>query len=457
MKRGHALWVIFGLTVFFAAGGVAAAGDESNDDLVPMIVNLLGDKDREMRALGLQQVREAAKGPAATKRFVALLPKLPPDGQAALLDALASRGDLLARPAALEMLKSRTKEVRAAAVRALGALGNTADVPLLVDKLDSDGPERTAARASLVQLTGPDVGAAIVRKMKQSPPELRIKLLGVLGARRSSDAIPAILQSAQDDEAEVRVAAMGVLGRIGRPEDVPGMLKGLLKASPGGERDSAGIDIMLVCNRVPDADKRADPLLAAWRELGPEDRLSVLPTLGRVGGPAVLKVVTEAIADNEPQRHAAGVAAICLWPNASVAKQLIALARSEPDAGRRLLAERALIRVAALPDGRPDAQRLDLLKKAMSMATEDEDRNYVLKRAKAIRTIETLRFIAPYLNQPEFAQEACATVVELAHHRELREPNKAEFHQALDLVIRTSKDPSIVRRAQLYKQGRTLQ
>ena len=31
-----------------------------------------------MRALGLQQVRTEAKGPAATKRFAALLPKLPP-------------------------------------------------------------------------------------------------------------------------------------------------------------------------------------------------------------------------------------------------------------------------------------------------------------------------------------------------------------------------------------------
>ena len=54
-------------------GGWLRRPDEPNDELVQMIVNLLNDKDRDMRAMGFQQVREAAKGPAATKRFAALL------------------------------------------------------------------------------------------------------------------------------------------------------------------------------------------------------------------------------------------------------------------------------------------------------------------------------------------------------------------------------------------------
>jgi hypothetical protein len=46
-------------------------------------------------------------------------------------------------------------------------------------------------------------------------------------------------------------------------------------------------------------------------------------------------------------------------------------------------------------------------------------------------------------------------VVELAHHRGLREPNKAEFDQALDKVIQTSQDATVVDRAQRYKKGQT--
>ena len=49
----------------------------------------------------------------------------------------------------------------------------------------------------------------------------------------------------------------------------------------------------------------------------------------------------------------------------------------------------------------------------------------------------------------------CETIVELAHHRGLREPNKAEFDPLLDRVMATSKDEVVVDRAQRYKKGET--
>jgi HEAT repeat protein len=113
------------IVTLLVAIGVAfvRAADDSADQLVPLVINLLTDKDKDVRALGLQQVREEAKGTAATKQFAALLPKLAPDAQAALLAALADRGDTAARPAVLEMLKSGDESVRAAAIHALGPFG----------------------------------------------------------------------------------------------------------------------------------------------------------------------------------------------------------------------------------------------------------------------------------------------------------------------------------------------
>ena len=232
------------------------------------------------------------------------------------------------------------------------------------------------------------------------------------------------------------------------------MLKGLLKAAPGSEREAAEKAVMIVCDRNKDAARRAEPLLAALAQLSEDDQTALLPTLGRVGGPSALKVVEAAIADRNPNRHEAGIRALCNWPDASAAPKLQELAQCG-DAGQRMVALRALIRVAALRDKRSDAERLNLLKKTMTMATRDEERKLVIKRARAVRTIESLRFAVPYLNQPAFAQDACGTVVELAHHRELREPNKAEFDKALDVVIRIGKDPGVVDRAKRDKKGQT--
>ena len=58
----------------------------------------------------------------------------------------------------------------------------------------------------------------------------------------------------------------------------------------------------------------------------------MLPTLGRVGGPAALKIVEAAIADKNPPRREAGIRALCNWPDASVAPKLIDLAQTADDA-----------------------------------------------------------------------------------------------------------------------------
>jgi len=212
---------------------------------------------------------------------------------------------------------------------------------------------------------------------------------------------------------------------------------------------------MVVCTRDADTGRPAQPLLAAYTALDDRDQRILLPTLGRVGGPDALKVVERAITSEDAKWHGPGVRAVCNWPNASIAPRLIQLATTDERATYRTAALRAMIRVAPLRDDRSDTQRLELLALAMSMATRDAERILVLDRARSVVTIEALHFVVPYLDQPRYAQQACLSVVELAHHRELREPNKKEFDQVLDRVIAISKDPVVIDRAERYKKGQT--
>jgi hypothetical protein len=433
--------------------GLAAA---ASDEAVQAIAELLGDKDKDVRALGLQQVREGAKGAEATRQFAALLPKLPPNVQAELLAALATRGDKAARPAVLDCLKSDEPPVRRAAILALGPLGEPADVPLLSRQLGAGDKDRQqAAQTSLLQLCGSSINSAIAAELGPARPEFRTTLIRILASRRAADNVAQILPCADDADPGVRAAAMAALGQLAAPKDAARMLPGVLKAQPGPERDAAEKAVMFVCSREKDADRRAAPLLATWKGLSEEQQNALLPTLGRVGGSETRKLVEAAIAGAAPARREAAVRALCNWPDASVASRLVELVKTAPDAAERRLAQQALARVAALPDKRSAAERLAMLKTAMTLATSVEERNYVLKRAKAVRTVDTLRFVVPFLSRPEYAQEACVAVVELAHHRDLRDANKAEFDKTLDVVIRTSKDTEIVDRATRYKKGQT--
>jgi len=379
---------ILALAVSLAPISPSPAAEESGDDMVHTIVGLIQEKDREIRALGLQQVREGVKGAAATKRFAALLPTLAPEIQAELVVALGERGDKTARPALLDALKSPAAAVRAAVLRALATLGEAADVPRLVQALAAGSEaEKTAAGRTLDRMRGEGIDAAIIAALKPAKPELRVELIDLLVSREAAAAVPA--------------------------------------------------------------------LLAAMAKASDDDKLALLSALGRVGGSAALKTVEAAIADKDPARREAGIRALCNWPDASVAPRLMKLAQKAEEPAQRIRALRAVMRVAVLADKRTNAQRLELLKKAFSLATRDEDRKLAIDRARAVRTIESLRFVVPFLDDPKFAQAACVTVVELAHHRDLRIPNKAEFDKALDAVIVTGKNAEIVARARRYQKGET--
>jgi HEAT repeat protein len=436
---------------------VSAVAQDADNQLVDLVVGLIREQDKDLRSLGLEQVRTEAKGAAATERFAAELPKLPADAQLGLLRALADRGDAAARPAVLTMLKtSREEPVRVAAIAAMGALGDEADLKQLVQLLtEGSKAEQSAARASLVRLRGPAVPAAIAGQIREVKPATAVALIEILSTRRALDVIPSLLAAAVADESSVRTAAMTALGQLARPEHIAGMVQGVLKAQPGRERDAAERAIALVASRIGDAAKRPEPLLSAMEKLSEADQIALLPALGRVGGPAALEEVDAAIASADAARHAGGVRALCNWPDASVAPRIIILAQNDKHDEHRAMSLAALIRVAPLPDGRPDRDRLELVKKVMTMCNDDDKRNLLLQRASAIRTVETLRYVRPYVDQPQHAEAACESIVELAHHRGLREPNKNEFHQALDKVIATSKDAVVIDRAKRYKADQT--
>jgi HEAT repeat protein len=344
-----------------AAAPIAAlAEEEAAPELVQLVIDLLADRDKDVRALGLEQVRTSAQGAAATRRFAEQLPKLPPDGQAALLSALADRADPEARAAVLELLAASSDEpVRLAAIEALGFLGQATDARLLIELLsDGASAERAAARASLVRLPGDAVSSHIAAELAHAPAPLRVTSIEILAQRRAFHTVPDILPWATDADAAVRAAAMSALGELAGPEHVAGMVQGVLKAEPGPERTAAEKSIVYVCGRIEDRERRADPLIDAMNALESADRRALLPTLGRVGGQAALRIVEDAIDDPAPELHDLGLRALCHWPDASISQRLMGLVGSDEHSEHRTLALRALVRVAPLPDERSDEERL---------------------------------------------------------------------------------------------------
>jgi HEAT repeat protein len=444
--------------LWHAMSDVARAAEKGSNTGRALVVKLMGDADPEFRAVAFDQVRGAYPGEAATKEFAAILEQLKePAQQVGLLSALADRRDAAARPEILKLLTASSDErVRSAAIRALAMLGSAKELPLIVNALSAQSTvERASAKLALTQMRGDEITSSLAVELKSASPAVKAALIEVLATRRASNEIPTFLAAALDDNAQVRTAAMSALGQIGGPDQIAPMLACILKAPKGGERDGAEKNVALICARIDNEDQRGEALIKALDTVSPADRDQLLSLVGRVGGKKLIKFVADIATGSDARRRKLGVDALSKWPDASPADTLLEIARQAGSPEDRAAAFQGYVKVASMRDKRNDKQRLDRMKQALKEARADDEKTLVIRLARTAYDVETLRFVLPYVDESPFSQIACETIVELAHHREVRDPNKAEFDKALDRVIAASSNPEVIERANRYKRGET--
>ncbi len=449
--------VIVGVCIAFGAWGTAAFAQEASSELIQMVIDLL--QDQEMRSVGLEQVRYEAKGAAATTQFASQLTKLTPPAQIELLRALGTRGDAAAKPQVMSLLKSDADaSVRMAAIVTLGDIGDSTDLPPLMTFLkDESNDIQSAAKKSLARLRHANVNPLLVEAMKSGNAAGQASIIEVLVARRATESMPQVAKLSADENPIVRRAAMNALSELGSADQIQDMVLGVLKAETGAERDAAEKALVNLCNRNGNPDSRAEPVLAARAKLDDASQLELLTVVAKVGGAKALEAVEATMASENALHHEAGLAAFCNWPEPSITDRLLKLIESTANQAERNLEFKALVRLASIRDKRKDNDRLARFQQAMKLAKSNEERSLVIDKSRSAYSVETLRFVLPYLDEPAFREVACKTIVELAHHREVREPNKAEFDKALDRVMQISKDAVVKDRAQRYKNGETWQ
>jgi HEAT repeat protein len=388
------------------------------------------------------------------RRVATSLANLSKESQLALLAAIRISGKPALRPAAVEGLSAPDADVCKAAVAAVGSVGDAADLPKLLPLMSRQDGVGEAALKAIESLTGTDTDDRILAAARNETDSRRLsEWINVILVRRPAGSAAVLCEEARHADPLVRSKAMAALAEIATPKDLSGLIAGVLATHARTERESAERAVVMVCKSIADPAARADAVIAAVSARAAGERTELLPLMGRFGTPRVAELVRQAMASSDAHEREAGLEALCNWPDVSAADQLWQLAKSAAEAPQRNMALMAYIRVVSMP-GRGSDRRLADLKRAMATAETSGERKFVLQRANAIRTVATLRFLLPYLDQTGLAETACASIVELARHRELRDPNKTEFAAALDKVLKTSHDQPLLEQAKRFRDGR---
>jgi hypothetical protein len=375
------------------------------------------------------------------------LPNLGTAQQVQLLAALADCKDRVALPAVLTAAKSTDGGVRVAAINAIGTLGDATTVDVLVQTaVNAKGAEQKAAQESLYRLKGADIDQVILRGMPEAEPKAKVELIRSCDQRNITAATPALMKLVKDADGQVRVEAIKALRAVAGPGDIAGLIE-LQLAATGTDRGEMEKTVVAVARKIPADKNPAEKVLAALTAAKDLDaKSSLMGVLGKIGDPAGLPVLREAIADKDDKIKDAGVRALSDWPTAAPAADLLKVAKESTNEVHKTLALRGYVRLTGLESDRPAEETIKMYKEAMSLAANAADKKMVLSGLGNTKGLGALQMAGGYLEDTELKQEAEAAVVKIAESTMRNNPQ--ETKELLQKVVAGTTSDSIREQAQ---------
>ncbi len=386
----------------------------SPKEAIAELMTALRSQDAALRRIAIGIARDFTMNEAAASALAAELPKLPPDTQVLLLDALADGGQRAARDAVLQAIASQHETVRAAAIAALAQVGDASAVPTLVKAMGSQNAgEAGAARTTLDRLPGKGVNEAILKAMAGAGPKLKVELIKCLAARRAEEAVPALLEGAADPDKNVAREAFNALRTLASEDALAGMVALLLQAKDASARGAAERAVLAIAGKVKDESKRIAPVLAALPKADPKAKGALLRIASNFGGAKALAAVRGALRDPNKDVRGAALRALADWPDAGPTEDLLGVVKTGDSLAVKVIALRGYVRMLALPSDKPATEILKKFEEAMALAPRPEDKKLILSGVADIRHPAALKMLEPYLNDKALGAEAKVAVAKI--------------------------------------------
>ncbi len=406
-----------------------------------LLTEAIKGSDPDLQAIAIGFAR-TAPGRQTTLTLAGMLPSLPADGQALLLNALSVRGDNAALPVVMTATKSDNESIRIAACEALGNLGDASAVDQLVrTAATARGLEQQAARASLLRVPGDHINGALIQALDSEDSKLVIEVMRALAGRRATEAVASLLKMAVAEDNSVRRAAFDALGSLASDRDLSALVALAVKPKVANDRLAIEEAIASAFHRVPESEKQAAPVLAALTTAPTEAKPTLLRLLGRAATPAALDAVRAALNDGHPEIVDAAVRTLADWPNPAPVDDLLEVVRTAANPTHKVLALRGYVRLAALTKN-PTVQYV----RAMELATRPEDKKLVLGGLGTASSLDALKLVQQYLNTEALQAEAALAMVQIANR--LRQTDAEPARAAVKQVLATVNEPNIRKQAQ---------
>ena len=424
-------------------GGILTRG---NDGL-PLLREHLRSDDYILFSAAVQAALELP-GREVTQALTAELGQLPADNQILVMQALGDRHDPAALPAIVRIAKAGEVTLRVAALKVLGQLGNASVVPtLFATAVEPNAEVAKAAKDTLIGLASDkEVDAAILAMAAKGESNARLIAIDVVAQRRTAAGNPLLFKISDDQDKRIRIAAIEALGQTGQTNDLAGLVTMLVNRKDAEELKTAENAAKAVCGRSTDKQACAKQLLAALPQANVEAKCALLRLLRVAAGADALQAVRAAAKDANSQIQDTAVRALCEWPSADAAGDLLEMAKTSPNPSRKIAALRgyiSLVRDEALSTDK----KLAMCKEAAALVQRNEDKKLLLGVLGTVPSAEALSMAMMHLDSSATRVEASLAAVAIGE--KIVEQNAAEVAEALQKVMQAMDNKDVIRRARV--------
>ena len=385
-----------------------------------LALDALSRGPEEMRQPAIGQVTklfsEAEISPVA-----ALLPKLPESSQVQLISALGDYPKAVALAPVIGCLKSESRPVRLAALRAVAKLADTSNVAVLAQfAAAAKGEEQAAARAGLAVMPGQDIDQAILFQLLASPKdEVKNELIRAIGERRILAGKGLLVAASGSGTPANSAQAARALRAIAGPADIPVLLDVLLETGDESVQDEIRTTIGVAAQEIPNPEARAAAVKhllvpetgsAKAPELDMRKRSLLYLALGNIGDNSSLALLRAALAGGAPEIQDAAVRALSSWPNAAAKEDCLGIAQGSQSLNHKVLALRGYVRMVTLEKYQSPQTAVRSLKTALDLAARPDEKRLVLGALQDFPSPEALALAESLLTTEGVQAEAQAAV-----------------------------------------------
>ena len=412
---------------------------------IPLLIEQLKSDDAGMVAMALGLAHELP-GTELTRALTAEVMHLPPEKQVYVIEALGTRLDKSVVPTLLALTKDHPQNVTIAAIGALAKSGDSSGLSCLVQlAVGPDAESAKAAQSAIVAFPMPQTDATCIAMLSAPDAKARLTAADIISRRASYSAMPAVAKAAREDaDAAVRVGCINTLRELGSLADISAVTGILVKNATAEEGQAAEKALATICGRQTDHSACAEKLVAGLATAQPAQKCALLRLLRSVVDAKALQAIRSAMTDPSKDVQDTATRLLCEWSTAEAAPDLLALAKTSPDATYKLLALRGYMRVSG-DKNVAAAIRKDMCKQAAALVQRDEERKILLGVLASCADADSLAMAATHLDNPALQAEASLAGVAIAERLLQEQPGAVV--SVMEKILTNSKDPKLTARA----------